>query len=151
MCRYEVLVLAIPVITQDEIKSLQSYFEAVAKDLNGVVLSFEKWGKYKLAYDIRHNAERYEYGIYILVRFDMPNAANFTQKIGDVITLKMGNLILRHMVSRLDVRQSLLYQRPQSLEEAPMTHPADSHVRGPARTPFVGEIRESESETEASV
>ena len=67
--RYEVLMLAVPEITQDESKQIENELDKIINAAKGKVLSFERWGKFKLTYPIRKN----EYGVYFLVRFDISN------------------------------------------------------------------------------
>lgn len=114
MNRYEALLLTVPTITQDEARSLESQFEKVVKDAKGSMISFEKWGKYRLSYPVKKN----DYGVYFLARFETDN----NQMFGDLrslLAVKLNDLIMRDMITALDVKQSLAYQRPHSLEEAP--------------------------------
>ena len=64
MLRYEALMLAVPEITQDEVKNLESQFEGAVSGSKGAMLSFERWGKYRLAYPVKKN----EYGVFFLAR-----------------------------------------------------------------------------------
>ena len=67
MLRYEVLFLTVPEITKDESQSIQDLFSQSIRKAKGKMLSFDRWGKYRLAYLVRKN----EYGVYFLVRFDV--------------------------------------------------------------------------------
>lgn len=111
--RYEVLILTVPEITADESKNIETQFDRVIKEAKGTVISFEKWGKYKLAYPIRKN----DYGIYFLARFEVETAA--VESVKSLLALKFYELIMRHMIIQLDPKQSLEYQKPPSLEDAP--------------------------------
>ncbi|MGC2310274.1 MAG: 30S ribosomal protein S6 [Candidatus Babeliaceae bacterium] len=115
--RYEILFLATPEITTDETGNLEGQFEKIVKGHQGVFLSNDRWGKYRLAYPIRKN----DYGVYFLVRFEAAkeNVKQLLKEIGDFFTIKNTDLIMRYLISRLDAHKSLEYQRPQSLEEAP--------------------------------
>ncbi len=112
MVRYEVLILAIPEITQDESKKLESMLEQVIRDGKGSVISFERWGKYRLAYPVRHN----EYGVYYLVRFEADSIGTLLEDIRALCALKIYDIVMRFIITRLE-GQSLAYQRPPSLEE----------------------------------
>ena len=70
MNRYEVLILAAPEITEDESRGIEKSVEELVKSVKGDVISFERWGKYKLAYSVR----KHEYGVYFLARFAVENA-----------------------------------------------------------------------------
>ena len=111
--RYEVLILTVPEITADESKTIETQFDRVIKEAKGTVISFEKWGKYKLAYPIRRN----DYGIYFLARFETDPAT--VESVKSLLALKFYEVIMRHMILQLDPKQSLEYQKPPSLEDAP--------------------------------
>ena len=54
MQKYEILMLAVPEITQDEITGIQRHIDDAAKKSKGALISFERWGKYKLCYPRNH-------------------------------------------------------------------------------------------------
>jgi small subunit ribosomal protein S6 len=113
LARYETLLLTVPEITADEAKSLESQVERIVKDSKGSIVSFEKWGKYRLSYPIRKN----DYGVYFLARFEAP--APVVEEIRNLLAVKLHELIMRQMTVQLDPKASLIYQRPPSLEDAP--------------------------------
>lgn len=113
LARYETLLLTIPEITADEAKSLESQVDRIVKDAKGSIVSFEKWGKYRLSYPIRKN----DYGVYFLARFEAP--APVVEEIRNLLAVKLHELIMRQMTVQLDPKSSLAYQRPPSLEDAP--------------------------------
>lgn len=115
MINYEVLILAVPTITQDETKNMESQIDRVVKENKGNIISFEKWGKYHLAYPINKN----DYGVYFLVRFETETPGVIVDAIKTLMTVRLNDLVMRHMSSILDPKRSLIYQRPQSLEETP--------------------------------
>ncbi|RTL06871.1 30S ribosomal protein S6 [Candidatus Dependentiae bacterium] len=114
--RYEVLVLAVPEITQDETKDLEKQLEKVVQKEKGSIISFERWGKYKLAYPVRKK----EYGVYFLARFTIPKNQAILNEITNVLSVKFETIVMRSAISALDNTTSLEYQRPRSLEEAPI-------------------------------
>lgn len=116
MARYEILLLTIPEITEDEVKGIESKILGVLRTAKGTLLSFERWGKYRLSYPVKKN----EYGVYFLVRFELSGEFDeILNEIKTLINVKFYDLIMRSMVTVLDPEQSLVYQRPTSLEEAP--------------------------------
>lgn len=117
MFRYEVLMLTVPEITADETKALESQFESIVKEHRATVISFERWGKYRLAYPIKKN----DYGVYFLARFEagVQDYRNLVEAIRVFLMVKNAELVVRHMIARLDENAPLAYQRPESLEEAP--------------------------------
>ena len=117
MIRYETLLLATPEITSDEVKLLESHFERVLGDHKAALISFERWGKYALAYPVRRN----EYGVYFLTRFEV-ESENVSKLLTDLETLlkvKLTDTVMRHITCVLDPNMPLAYDRPESLEEAP--------------------------------
>jgi len=115
MQKYEALLLTIPEITGDEAKSLETQLDNVIKVGGGSTISFERWGKYKLAFDVNKS----EYGVYYLVRFEAPKKTTLISDMKTYFKVKLSNIVKRDMISCLDSKRPLTYQRPRSLEEAP--------------------------------
>lgn len=118
MARYETLILVVPEITADESTTLEQQFDSLIKKTNGSVLSFERWGKYKLAYPVRKN----DYGIYFLGRFETTPQEDLNKVVKDIdnlLSVKYGGLVMRHLTSVLNPKQSLTYLKPDSLEDIP--------------------------------
>ncbi len=114
MNRYEALMLTVPEITADEAKSIEQQFDRLVADKKGSIISFEKWGKFRLAYPVKKN----EYGVYFLARFESAQP-EVVEEVKNLLEVKLHELIMRSMMTKLGAKQSLVYQRPQSLEEAP--------------------------------
>lgn len=116
MVRYEALILTIPEITQDEAKALETHVQGVATKDQATVVSFERWGKYRLAYPIEKN----EYGVYFLARVESTQQPDALLKdLQTLFAVKLNDMVMRSMISALNPADSLVYQRPPSLEEAP--------------------------------
>lgn len=116
MLRYEILMLSVPEITQDEAKQLEDRLEKVISQYKGNVISFERWGKYRLAYPVKKN----DYGVYFLMRFEIAsNPTSLLEELKTIFAVKLNDIVMRYLVSKLDATESLIYQRPQSLEDAP--------------------------------
>ncbi len=117
MVRYEILYLTIPEITSDESAAIERQVEKLIKESHATLISFERWGKFKLAYPVRKN----EYGVYFLVRFEVApeNAKKMLDDITTFFKVKHNDLVMRFMTTVLASDKPLTYQRPESLEEAP--------------------------------
>lgn len=115
--RYEVLLLCNPEINQEEASQLLSHLEDIVVAAQGEVLSVDRWGKYKLAYAVR----KYEYGIYYLLRFEIPSryASQVVDEMNRTLSIKFNVVVMRHMFQLLSLGASLAYTRPESLEESP--------------------------------
>jgi|GEM_PF-1043365 len=135
MFRYEVLMLTVPEITADETTALESQFEAIVKEHRATVLSFERWGKYRLAYPVNKN----DYGVYFLARFEagVQDYRALVDAIRVFLMVKNEELVMRHMIARLDENASLAYQRPESLEEVP-ARDSDTFFKENKMTGFMG-------------
>lgn len=125
MARYETLILTIPEITGEESTKLETQFVDVIKKAKGSLVSYEKWGKYKLAYAVN----KHEYGIYFLARFEVSdeNKVELFEKMKELFSIRFNEIVMRHMNAVLPKNGSLEYQRPRSLEETPQD--IDSIVR----------------------
>lgn len=117
MQRYEVLILAIPEITSDETATLEKEFQKTVQQYAGSVISYERWGKLRLAYPIKRN----EYGIYFLSRFEVSeeHKNEMLDAIKALFAVKFNHLVARFMTCKLDNQASLEYQRPDSVEDVP--------------------------------
>lgn len=115
--RYEILLLAIPEITGDETSRLESQLRDVIREGKGTCISFERWGKYRLMYPVNKN----EYGVYFLVRLETGAQGHIQllEQARGLIQLKYNEIVMRYLINKLDKDDSLTYQRPESLEDAP--------------------------------
>jgi small subunit ribosomal protein S6 len=118
MTRYETLFLAVPELTNDEFSMLETSVSKSLAEVKSNVISFERWGKYKLSYPVRKN----EYGIYGLLRFEVEsdNKTAAVDMVKTLFTIKYGDTIMRIITVSLAPNQSLSYHRPESLEEVPV-------------------------------
>lgn len=117
MFRYEILFLATPEITKDESEGIKSHFLKVIKGQDGDMLSFERWGKYRLAYPVQKN----EYGVYFLTRFEVEGDKK-NQLLADLkqaFVFKYNTIVMKSHFERLEADGSLEYKRPESLEDNP--------------------------------
>ena len=123
--RYEVLMLASPEITQDETAGLEKEFSKVVQQSKGSVISFERWGKYRLCYPVRKK----DYGVYFLARIEAPLHTPVVMDIQNFFAIKLFDIVSRHVVTQLDPTGSLVYQRPKSLEESPSSRDVGSFLK----------------------
>jgi len=115
MCKYELLMLAVPEITEDESKSLEKHVDELVKKAQGAMICFDRWGKYRLTYPIKRN----EYGVYFLARFEAPEASDVLEELRHIFVVKLHTFVMRYLFTALDASVGAVYQRPLSLEEAP--------------------------------
>ncbi|MGE0009374.1 MAG: 30S ribosomal protein S6 [Candidatus Babeliales bacterium] len=117
MERYEVLILAIPEITSDETSTLEKEFQKIVQQHAGNVISYERWGKLRLAFPIKRN----DYGIYFLSRFEVSSEKKqeLLAAINALFAVKYNHIVARYMTCALNAKASLEYQRPDSVEDVP--------------------------------
>ena len=117
MFRYEVLFLTVPEITKDESEAIKAHFTKVIRAHKGTMLSFDRWGKYRLAYPVNKN----EYGVYFLTRFEVEadQKESLLADVKNIFVFKFNTLIPKYIIERLNPTASLEYRRPESLEDSP--------------------------------
>ena len=115
MVRYETLVLTVPEITGDEAKHIEKELAQLVEKAKGALISFDRWGKYRLAYPVKKN----EYGVYFLARFETEGASALPKEVANLCKVKLNTVVMRDLTSRLADDESLVYQRPPSLEDTP--------------------------------
>jgi len=123
--RYEALILASPEITKDEAGLIETEISRLVQAAKGGVISFERWGKYKLSYIVKKN----EYGVYFLTRFEAPAGTDLVESIKTLFRVKLHESVMRHVICALDPKQPLTYQRPKSLEEVPASHDVGAFLK----------------------
>jgi small subunit ribosomal protein S6 len=116
MSKYELLMLAVPEITEDEGKALEKHVEDLVKKSGGSMICFDRWGKYRLAYPVNKN----EYGVYFLARFEAPTNSDALKEIKHIFVVKLHTIVMRDMFTVLDAAAGAVYTRPLSLEETPV-------------------------------
>ena len=74
-------------------------------------------GKVQISLPVRKN----EYGVYYLVRYEVPvdGKATVVKGVKEFFDIKYHEIVMRHVVTALPTGKSLEYSRPKSLEEAP--------------------------------
>ena len=145
MLRYETLILAHTQITADELSMLENHFEQMASDGKGKVLSFDKWGKYRLAYPVKKN----DYGVYILARYEMPDGSttSSSKNLTDFFKVKCNEIVMRHVTIKLDDDAPLNYARPEPVDGARSGN-LDTFLKENKMESFLGDVKGSEKKKE---
>ncbi len=116
MNRYEILLLAVPHMTEDESTAIERGIEKIVQGIPGsVITSYDKWGKCKLAYPIGEH----EYGLYFLIRFTLTDPKSVFDAIHTFLTMKYSESVIRHLMKKLDKNEPAVYVRQEIVEEAP--------------------------------
>ena len=71
MRTYEVVFIAAPTLTNEELEAFITQMQAVVQDRNGKVIKVENWGKKSMAYRIK----RFRDGYYVIMTIEADGAA----------------------------------------------------------------------------
>ncbi len=114
MIRYEILMLARPDTTSDEITSIEKAIESQVAIAKGKVITFDRWGKYRLSYPVEKNS----YGQYILSRFDVSNElkGELLKAIDTLLKIKHNEQVVRFVTKLLAPDAPLTYAKPEPVD-----------------------------------
>lgn len=114
MLRYETLFLARTELTDDEASMIEKNLERLVQDAQGKLDSFDKWGKYRLAYSVNKSSQ----GVYILARYQAPNAnvAKLVHELDQFLKLKCNETVLRHVNIKLKPNAPATYIKPDTVD-----------------------------------
>ena len=94
MRTYEIVYIAAPNTSEDDINKLNSQLETIVADLGGTVTKTDVWGRRKLAYDI----EKFDEGIYVVLYIEGTG-----KEIAEAERrLRVTDAVIRHMTVRTD-------------------------------------------------
>jgi ribosomal protein S6 len=113
MIRYETLLLLHPDCDDAALSMIQRRYTELATEHKGAILSFEVWGKYYLSYPVK----KQDYGIYTLVRFELPEAEISTaiKELQQYFQIRCENIVMRFINKRLEKDVSLEYEKPEPI------------------------------------
>jgi len=114
MIRYETLILARTEITNDELDQIEQQFQKLSTQVKGSLSSFDKWGKFRLAYPVN----KADYGVYVLARYELPEGnVEFVQKeLNLFFKIKCNEFVMRHVTVKLAPNAPVNYLKPESVE-----------------------------------
>lgn len=112
MRKYETIIVIDSLLKSEEIESIISKYERFLSANGGQIESIERWGKRRLAYEIKKR----QYGFYVLIRFDGPPAM-IKQLEREY---RLNESLLRYATIKLDKRAlKVLEKQKSSLPVAP--------------------------------
>lgn len=115
MKHYETLMLLPVTATTNEIALIEKQFKALVKTAGGNLGTFDKWGRYKLAYPIL----KQDYGVYILARYEVAEVQTFFQKLETFLKVKCVDSVMRYVHVNLTATQyAEAYIKPEAMEGA---------------------------------
>jgi len=92
MRAYEALYIIRPDLDEEQTDAVVEKFKSLIENNNGEITKLDKWGKRKLAYEIKHNRE----GFYVLMKF---NGKSDTAAELDRV-FRITDDVLKHMIVR---------------------------------------------------
>ncbi|APV44375.1 small subunit ribosomal protein S6 [Dehalogenimonas formicexedens] len=91
---YELVIIFRPELTKEKVDAGVEHVTKTVKERGGNITSVEPWGKRKLAYPIKHQAE----GIYNLIKFTA--GSQVTKKLN--ADLRISEDVLRHLIVKIE-------------------------------------------------
>ena len=98
--KYELVYVVSPDATDDQVTEVHTQVESIVQRMNGQLEKTDNWGRRKLAYEIGRHKE----GTYVL---EVINGDGELMKEIDR-RLKVSDLIIRHLVVRVDEEQGVV-------------------------------------------
>jgi len=98
--KYELVYVVSPEATDAQVADLHTQVEQIAQRLGGKIDKTDHWGRRKLAYEIGPHKE----GTYVLETID--GGGELMKEIDR--RLKVSDLVIRHLVVRIDEEQSVV-------------------------------------------
>jgi small subunit ribosomal protein S6 len=98
--KYELVYVVSPDATDEQVTELHTQVEGIVHRLHGQIEKTEQWGRRKLAYEIGRHKE----GIYVLEV--LLGSGELMKEIDR--RLKVSDLIIRHLVIRVDEEQAVV-------------------------------------------
>jgi small subunit ribosomal protein S6 len=98
--KYELVYVVSPDATDEQVTELHTQVEGIAQRMGGAIDKTENWGRRRLAYEIGRHKE----GTYVLEVID--GSGELMKEIDR--RLKVTDLVIRHLVVRVDEAQSVI-------------------------------------------
>jgi len=98
--KYELVYVVSPEATDAQVTDLHTQVEQITQRLGGTIEKTDNWGRRKLAYEIGPHKE----GTYVLETID--GGGELMKEIDR--RLKVSDLVIRHLVVRIDEEQSVV-------------------------------------------
>jgi small subunit ribosomal protein S6 len=108
--KYELVYVVSPEATDEQVTDLHNQVAAIVQRIGGEIEKTDNWGRRKLAYEIGRHKE----GTYVL---ELINGTGELMKEIDR-RLKVTDLVIRHLVVRVDEEQSVVERKRSTRTEA---------------------------------
>jgi small subunit ribosomal protein S6 len=108
--KYELVYVVSPDATEDQVADLHTQVDAIVQRMGGQLEKTENWGRRKLAYEIGRHKE----GTYVLE--EILGTGELMKEIDR--RLKVTDLVIRHLVVRVDEERSVVERTRSRRSEA---------------------------------
>jgi len=108
--KYELVYVVSPDATEDQVADLHTQVDAIVQRMSGQLEKTENWGRRKLAYEIGRHKE----GTYVLE--EILGTGDLMKEIDR--RLKVTDLVIRHLVVRVDEERSVVERTRSKRSEA---------------------------------
>ena len=96
MRRYEVVIVLIPTLSEEEVEQTTDSFKQAAEESGATISGLDLWGKRKLAYPIKKHGE----GIYVLLTLEEQAA----QAVSELERrFRVNDTVIRFLTTRMDL------------------------------------------------
>ncbi len=129
MRKYETIIVIDSLLKTEEIEGIISKYERFISANGGNIEIVERWGKRRLAYEIKKR----QYGIYVLIRFDAPSA--MIKQLDR--EYRLNEYLLRTMTTKLDKRALTALSKQMLAMPKPAETVAEVPVPAPVEVPAV--------------
>lgn len=110
---YETLFLLPSTTADSDLKVLEDKLTELVGEAKGSLKTFDKWGRYRLAYAVRKN----DTGIYVLSRYVVESTTDFFKAFESYLRVKCTESVLRYVhVSLTEEEYNSPYQRPEPVD-----------------------------------
>lgn len=138
---YELIYILVPDATEQQVADMQTQVEGIVQRLGGTLEKTEPWGRRKLAYEIGRHKE----GVYVL---------HVIQGSGEIMKeidrrLKVSDLVIRHLVVRVDERQ-LVAERARTKRQETSRRRRVARGLPPDRQPGEGPQHENDDDADVT-
>jgi small subunit ribosomal protein S6 len=135
--KYELVYVVSPEATEAQVAELHTQVEQIAERLKGKIEKTDNWGRRKLAYEIGPHKE----GTYVIETID--GGGELMKEIDR--RLKVSDLIIRHLVVRIDEEQQVI-DRTRGKRTENMRRRRVARGLPPDRQPGEGQRGETEDD-----
>ncbi|MBN2357673.1 30S ribosomal protein S6 [candidate division KSB1 bacterium] len=113
MRKYETIIVIDSLLKNEEIEGIINKYERFISANGGIIDTIDRWGKRRLAYEIKKR----QYGFYVLIRFEAPPA--MIKQLDR--EYRLNEFLLRTTITKLDKKALAAIAKQPPIPSAPLT------------------------------